>query len=89
MTGKSAKQKIKDLDTFLSNSKRAIDQLTELKRRLETDEGFRQLWESDSAAALKAVGIDPEARQEMGYPPYSKGPECINCITPNGNACHC
>jgi hypothetical protein len=88
---KTAKQKLKTLKVFLKNAKRAIRLTEKLAERLETDSKFQKLWESDSAAALRKVGIDPDARMEMGLPAYnkSKGPECNNCITPLGHACHC
>jgi hypothetical protein len=89
MPAKSAQEKIQDLKQFIPNARKAITQFEELLRRMESDEGFRTLWETDSAKALEAVGIDPEARQEMGMEPYDRGPECNNCITPQGNACHC
>jgi hypothetical protein len=88
MPVKSAKEKLQDLRTFIPNAKKAIAQFEQLARRLEEPE-FQKLWESDSAAALRAVGIDPEARQEMGLPAYKDGAQCNNCITPGGNACHC
>jgi hypothetical protein len=86
---KTAKQKLKDLKTFLPNAKRAIEQTEKFAQLLETDPAFQKLWEKDSAAALRKVGINPDARMEMGLPPYEKGPECNWCITPEGNACHC
>jgi hypothetical protein len=86
---KTANEKIADLKVFLPNAKKAIAQFEALSARLEADADFRKLWETDSAKALEAVGIDPEARQEMGLGPYEHGPECNNCITPQGNACHC
>ena len=89
MPTKSAHEKIQELRQFIPNARRAITQFEELLRRMESEESFRSLWESNSAEALKAVGIDPEARQEMGKEPYDRGPECTYCITPNGNACHC
>lgn len=88
MPVKSAKEKLRDLSTFIPNAKKAIAKFELLAKRLEEPE-FQKLWESDPAAALRAVGIDPEARQEMGLPAYEKGPRCDNCITPSGNACHC
>jgi hypothetical protein len=91
-TMKTAKQKLKTLKVFLKNAKRAIKLTEKLAERLETDPAFQRLWETDSAAALRKVGIDPDARMEMGLPPYkdpSKGHECNNCITPMGHACHC
>lgn len=86
---KSAKEKIQDLKIFIPNARKAIGQFEELLRRLESEEEMRKLWETDSAEALKAVGIDPESRIEMGLGPYRDGPECNYCITPKGNACHC
>jgi hypothetical protein len=86
---KSATRVIADLNKFIPKAKEAIEQLEEMKRRLETDEGFRKLWEADSGRALRGVGIKPNARMKMGLPPYSKGPRCDWCITPNGNSCHC
>lgn len=89
MAVKSAEQKLKELKTFIPNAKKAIAQFEELQRRLETEESFRKLWETDSAKALEAVGINPDARMETGRGSYEKGPECTWCITPQGNACHC
>ena len=89
MPTKSAQEKIQELRQFIPNARRAITQFEELLRRMESEESFRSLWENNSAEALKAVGIDPEARQEMGKESYDRGPECNYCITPNGNACHC
>jgi hypothetical protein len=86
MTKKTAKQKLEELKGFIPNAKKAIAQFENLKTKLETDDKFCKLWDSDSAEALRQVGINPEARVEMGLPPYSKGPECHNCITPQGNA---
>lgn len=86
---KDAATKIADLKVFIPNAKKAIDQFEALLARMEADAGFRTLWETDSAQALIAVGIDPESRSEMGLGPYSDGPQCVNCITPQGNACHC
>ncbi|MCX6880859.1 MAG: hypothetical protein NTW21_44720 [Verrucomicrobia bacterium] len=86
---KTAAEKLNDLKAFLPNAKRAIEMTEKFAQLLETDPAFQRLWESDSAAALRQVGIDPEARAEMGLPPYSKGPECNWCITPHGKACHC
>ena len=89
MAVKSAEQKLKELKAFIPNAKKAIAQFEELQRRLETEENFRKLWDTDSAKALKAVGINPDARKETGRGPYERGPECTWCITPQGNACHC
>ena len=89
---KTAAEKARDLKVFLKNAKRAIQQTEKLAELLEKDPAFQRLWETDSAAALLQVGINPDARMEMGLPPYkdpNKGPECNNCITPQGNACHC
>ena len=89
MPAKSAQEKIQELKVFIPNAKQAIAKFEELLRRMESDERFRTLWETNSAEALEAVGIDPEARIEMGKEAYAEGPECNYCITPNGNACHC
>ncbi len=91
MAVKSANQKIEELKVFIPNAHKAIAQFEELLRRMESDENFRGLWETNSAEALKAVGINPDSRMEMGKAPYNdeRGPECNNCITPMGNACHC
>jgi uncharacterized ferritin-like protein (DUF455 family) len=86
MAIKSAKEKLGELRTFIPNVKKAIKQFEELKRRLETEEGFRKLWETNSAEALRQVGINPNARMEVGLDKYSKGPRCDWCITPQGNA---
>ena len=89
MPVKSAAEKLQDTIAFLENAKTAITQIEEMRRLLETDEEFRKLWDADSAAALRQVGIDPDSRQEMGLGPYAEGARCDWCVTPNGNACHC
>jgi len=89
MSVKPAKQMASELSDFLENAKKSIEQIENLKNKLENDEDFQRLWESDSAKALIALGITPDARMEMGKEPYIMGPECIWCITPKGNACHC
>ena len=86
---KSAEEKIADLRLFIPKATNAILQFQALLTRLETDSDFRKLWNRDSGAALSAVGIDPEARRELGLGPYEDGAQCVNCITPGGNACHC
>lgn len=86
---KSAEEKIADLHLFIPKATNAILQFQALLTRLETDSDFRKLWNRDSGAALSAVGIDPEARRELGLGPYEDGAQCVNCITPGGNACHC
>ena len=91
---KSADEKLADTVEFLPNARRAIAQIEEVERLLHDDEEFRNLWNTDSAAALRQVGIDPDARVEMGLDPYpakddESGPRCDWCITPQGNACHC
>ena len=89
MAVKSAQEKIQDLKVFIPNAKIAIAQFEEFLGKMEADASFRRLWETDSAAALRTVGINPDSRMEMGYEEYAQGPECNNCITPLGNACHC
>jgi hypothetical protein len=89
MAAKSAKEMVKQLDDFIPMAKIAILQFEELRRRLETQEDFQKLWESNSAEALKQVGINPDSRMVMGLPPYEEGPRCDWCITPGGKACHC
>jgi hypothetical protein len=86
---KPAVEVAKDLETWIPKAKKAIVLAEDLRQRLETDEEFQKLWETDSAEALRRVGIDPDARKEVGLPPYDQGPECTNCITPMGNYCHC
>lgn len=86
---KTAAEKLKDSKEFLKNAKQATKQLEKFTELIEKDPKFQQLWEKDSAAALRQVGINPDARMEMGKPPYSKGPECNWCYTPLGNLCHC
>ena len=86
MPKKSAEQKLQEYETFLPNAQRAVAMFAEHKRRLETEADFRALWESDPAATLRAVGIDPDSRTEMGHGPYSfGGVTCEWCITPLGN----
>jgi hypothetical protein len=92
MAIKPAKQKLQELNEYLPNLKKAIQQFEDMRTRLEQDEAFCKLWETDSAAALRAVGINSDARMEMGLPPYDdaeRGPRCDWCVTPKGNACHC
>ncbi len=86
---KDAAAKIADLKDFIPKAKIAIGQFEALLARLESDASFRTIWNTNSEQALIAVGIDPESRTEMGLGPYSDGPECNNCITPQGRACHC
>ena len=85
MAVKAPELVVQDLEKFITNAKKALRQCEELKRRLESDENFKKLWEKDSGKALTEVGINPDARKEMGLPPYEKGPRCDWCITPNGN----
>ena len=89
MPVKSADQMLAQLKIFLPNMRAAILQYEELEQKFEADPDFRDLWERDSAAALRAVGINPDARTEMGLEPYDQGPRCDWCTTPLGNACHC
>jgi hypothetical protein len=91
---KNADEKLASTVEFLPLARRAIGQIEEVERLLRDDEAFRNLWNTDSAAALRQVGIDPDARMEMGRGPYpdkdaKDGPECDWCITPMGNLCHC
>lgn len=91
---KNADEKLANTEAFLPAARQAIEKLETVERLLRDDEEYRQLWNTDSAAALRQVGIDPDARVEMGRPPYpekgsAEGPECEWCITPMGNLCHC
>ena len=90
---KNADEKLADTVVFLPAARHAIEQFEQVERLLRDDENYRALWNSDSAAALRQVGIDPDARVEMGLDPYPKnsqdGVQCNWCVTPNGNACHC
>jgi hypothetical protein len=86
---KNADEKLASTIEFLPNARQAIAQIEEVERLLRDDADFRNLWNTDSAAALRQVGIHPDARIEMGRGPYTDGPECEWCITPIGNACHC
>jgi hypothetical protein len=74
---------------FISNVKTSVQQLEELHRRLETEKQFQKLWETDSGKALRAVGINPDARMEAGRESYERGPECVMVHHPAGNAWHC
>jgi hypothetical protein len=77
-------------DAFVERAREALATLEAFRDRLRSDSEFRDLWSRDSAEALRQGGIDPDARTELGLPPYhTKGPECEWCVTPNGNACHC
>ncbi len=76
-------------DDFVMKVRQELDKLEKLRDRLRDDEDFQNLWSSDSAAALREVGINPDARMELGHEPYDRGPECTWCITPMGNSCHC
>jgi hypothetical protein len=89
MNVKPAKVMASDLGNFLQKAADAIAKIEAFKERLETDPDFQALWEADSAKALLAMGIDPDARMEVGEEPYVMGPRCDWCVTPNGNACHC
>jgi hypothetical protein len=89
MPVKSAAEKLQDTIAFLDTAKASIAQIQGMRRLLETEDEFRKLWEADSAAALRQVGIDPASRQEMSLGSYAEGARCDWCVTPNGNACHC
>jgi hypothetical protein len=52
---KTADEKIADLKVFIPNARKAIEQFEALLSRLESEEAFRSLWETDSAKALEAV----------------------------------
>jgi hypothetical protein len=86
---KSAQVMSADVAAFLARAREALKTTEAFQRRLAEDAEFAALWERDSAAALRAAGIDPEARQEVGFGPYAEGAQCNWCITPNGNSCHC
>jgi hypothetical protein len=87
----STAKSVDEARAFLENAKLAIKKIEEFRQKLESDGEFQKLWESDKDAALKEVGIDPDARKEFGtmLSDRQKGPECVTCITPLGNACHC
>lgn len=89
MALKSASVMAADVASFIERAKAAIVISENFQKRLVDDPDFARLWDSDSAAALRLAGIDPEARQEMGMGPYDEGAQCNWCITPNGNTCHC
>jgi len=40
---------------------------------------------------LRSVGIDPEARQEVGMAAFDDagGAQCFWCTTPSGSLCKC
>jgi hypothetical protein len=86
---KSAQVMATDVGVFVERARAALATTEAFQKRLTTDAEFAALWDRDSAAALREAGIDPEARQEVGFGPYSSGPECNWCITPLGNTCHC
>nr|WP_310524839.1 hypothetical protein [Polymorphobacter sp.] len=86
---KSAQIMSADVGDFLVRAREALRITEAFQKRLVDDAEFAALWDRDSAAALKAAGIDPEARQAMGFGPYDEGAQCNWCITPNGNSCHC
>ena len=73
MALKTASVMAADVATFLENAKAAIVVTENFQRRLVEDSEFAKLWDEDSAAALRLAGIDPEARQEMGFGPYEDG----------------
>jgi hypothetical protein len=89
MAVKSPDEMADTLETFLERTREGMVKFDALMGRLRTDETFRGLWDRDSAQALREVGIDPEARTELGMAPYERGPECRPCWTPQGNPCHC
>lgn len=89
MAVKPASVMANDLSDFLKKAAVATKKIEDFKTRLENDAEFQKLWENDSAKALIEMGIDPDARTEVGEQPYIMGPRCDWCITPNGNACHC
>ncbi|MDT5355546.1 MAG: hypothetical protein QOJ56_4078 [Mycobacterium sp.] len=76
---KNADEKLATIVEFLPIARRAIGQIEEFERLLRDDEEFRNLWNTDSAAALRQVGIDPDARVEMGRGPYPDKDAC--CVT--------
>lgn len=86
---KSAQVMSADVGAFLERAREALKVTEAFQRKLVEDSEFAALWDRDSAAALRAVGINPEARQELGLGPYDDGAQCKWCITPNGNSCHC
>lgn len=89
MPFKNAQVMAQDVGAFLVKARDALAKTEAFQHRLVNDADFAALWDKDSAAALREMGIDPEARQEMGYGPYDEGAQCKWCTTPNGNACHC
>ena len=89
MAVKPADVMASDLGAFLEKAAAAAKQIEDFKARLESDPAFQKLWEQDSAKALTEMGINPDARMEVGEEPYVMGPRCDWCITPKGNACHC
>jgi hypothetical protein len=81
-------------DEWLARVSRELKKIETLRNRLRDDANFQDLWNRDSAQALRDVGINPDARTEVGLEPYAdavakRGVQCNNCITPMGNACHC
>jgi hypothetical protein len=89
---RSADRDIKVVNEFVPKAATAIRKLETLRDKLKNDPEFRKLYETDFIAALEKVGIDPNARTEMGLPPLEKDKipsDSHSCITPNGNACLC
>lgn len=79
------------IDEFIKDTDIELNKLQDLKKRLESDENFQNLWKTDRDVALTTIGIDPNARNQIynvqeNQPP---GPECLACWTPSGKACHC
>jgi hypothetical protein len=89
---RSAERDIKVVDDSVPKAAAAIKKLETLRNKWKNDPEFRKLYETDFMAALEKVGIDLNARTEMGLPPLEKGKvpaDSKSCITPQGNACLC
>jgi hypothetical protein len=89
---RSAERDIQVVEDFIPKAEAAIKKLGTLRDKLKNDSEFRKLYETDFMTALEKIGIDPNARTEMGLPSLEKGKipaDSKNCITPQGNACVC
>ncbi|MDQ2897599.1 MAG: hypothetical protein M3Y09_18495 [Actinomycetota bacterium] len=89
MAVKPADQMATQLDEFIANLRAELPKMEAFRDRLAGDPAFQELWSSDSGQAMRDAGFDPEARTQLGFPPYERGPECNWCMTPMGNLCHC
>jgi|GEM_PF-3133121 hypothetical protein len=77
--------------TLTANLTVALGQLEAVHKLLRDDSAAQALWLTDTKAVLRSVGIDPEARQEVGMAAFDDagGAQCFWCTTPSGSLCKC